>query len=168
MAAIKITKDAWQKNLVNQFGASYGIGGSGTDFGGNTPSQANRLVLYKGVPPTNAELSTGNSLTFAGNSALRYTDALLIVEMTNLFNGFVDNSINFKETPFYAAKASGVATWFAMFAFNSTLSYYSALIGDVSDLNGSGFIKLPSTNIVANTRYSIKPLKLILPHEFNY
>lgn len=169
MAAFKITKDSWQKNLAAQFGGSFGIGGTLGDYGGTSPNQANRLALYKGVPPTNAEFGVSNSKTFGPTSPIRTSDILLIVEMTNMFAGFVDNTINFKETPFFAASGSGLATWFAMFAFNSTgTQYYSALIGDVSDLNGSGFIKLPNANIVANTRYSMKPMKLILPHEFNY
>ena len=174
MAKLKLTPQLMSSGFTQSgwevFGSTNGFGGSLSDSNitSNTSSisRGNRLVLFKGAFPTEAELRSAVTLTVQ-NAFFRNADRLLNLDYTNLFNGFSDGAVNFKESPFNVAMNSGVATWFALLAWNSSTSYCN-VFGDVSDLEGNGMIKLPNVNIVVGDRYNMKPLKLVFPLEFEY
>lgn len=173
MAKIKMTAQYITASLtetnVELLGGTRGFGGSSADdgIGLNIITRGNRLVLYRGVPPTLDELKLPAFSVNSSNGMPRASDRLIVFNYGGQYNGYSDGAFHFKETIFHTAQSSGQATWFAMLAWNGSTTL-CVIVGDVSDLNGDGMIKLADTNIVSGDRYLMKGIKLRFPMEFEY
>lgn len=160
MGRIQFTKATLQK--ISSAGA-YGFGRP-TGPAGSAGSAYNRLIVYKGVIPTQAEL-----LAFPQASVPRLTDILINYSAINLFEAFENFKIKIKSTAYTAATASGEATWFA-FVQGDTGSdrARSIAMGTVSGLGGAGELKISDTNIISGNSYIVKPMEIILPYKFDF
>lgn len=176
MAKLKLSRQLIDDAFRSPNNASLASFGQDRGFGGSVPDSSpvhytnltsgNRLTIFKGLPPTANDLRTSAFQQTQYNST-RPDDRLITFDYANLYSGYVGDAFTFKETPFATVFAAGTATWFAMMAWYSG-DAQCFIVGDVSDLNGDGFIKLPKTNLIVGERYNIKPLKLILPFEYEY
>jgi hypothetical protein len=173
MAKIKMTKElilnSFMSTSTETFGGGIGFGGSTKDGGiqYDSISRFNRLILCGGVPPTPAEHRAATPPIQGSSNQFRRSDQLVWIDYSSLYSGYADGAFTFKESPYGTAHRGGIATWFQLLAFQGSENYCYA-IGDVSDLAGSGVIKLPNTNIALNDRVSIKPLRLVMPFEYDY
>ena len=113
-----------------------------------------KINIYTGTMPNAASITNGFvAAAYASSLLLTYSTAVnpIMSRTTDnnlrLFLSVIPNAVN--------ATASGAATWFAM--FNPTTITY-AMLGDVSDLNGTAPMKFATTTIVSGTSYQIYSL----------
>jgi hypothetical protein len=158
MGRIQFTKAALAWGARN---STYAISDQGA--AGALLSAYNRLIIYKGVPPTHAELQS-----FINTAIPRASDVLLNYSANLALESFENFKIKLKAFDYLAAAASGEATWFAFVAGDQTARARSIAIGTVSGLGGSGELKISDTNIIAGNSYIVKPMEINLPYKFDF
>lgn len=125
------------------------------------------LYLFKGVPPTQAELDTAEaSATNVAviTSSFRYSDLLLYLHPSTA--AAVKNSLQLSFTP-TAATASGTATWFMLGAQKNS-SYYGVLQTGTLDVIGSGAdLEIGNTSIVSGTVYKQPAMNIVFPNSMS-
>lgn len=155
----------------------YNIEGFFRQLKGTASPAASRrgLYLYKGTPPTVAEVNaygaTANQYNSTTNPAtFRSSDLLLTYTISALT---VTSSTVALTLGSPAATASGTATWFCLAAYNgptstnATYLYYpNMIVGTVTATNGGGDIEMPNVTIVSGNIYRMPQLELKFPFSY--
>lgn len=139
-----------------------------------TPSRKG-LYLYKGTPPTVAEVNaygaTANNANTGTNPAtFRATDLLISYTIGALSVSGSQVALTLGSP---AATASGTATWFCLAAYNgatstnsSYLYYPNMIIGTVTPTNGGGDVEIPNVSIISGNIYKMPQLELKFPFSY--
>jgi hypothetical protein len=135
-----------------------------------------RLNLYKGTIPTQANIDAMYKTYYNSSAALpRYADQL--VEFTLGAATITGSNITI---PINSAVSNqgGTATWFMLWSSTTGSSAFppyanmllgtQVLIGSVSDLNGSGDMKIATTTIVNNVLYKLPSLTFPTKTKFSW
>ena len=125
------------------------------------------LYLFKGVPPTQAELDTAEASATnvtALTGVFRYSDLLLYMHTASV--SAVKNSLQVGLTP-SAAVAAGAATWFMLGAQKDS-SYYGVFQTGTVGLIGSGAdLEIADTNILSGTIYKQPAMNIVFPNSMS-
>lgn len=122
-----------------------------------------QVIIFKGAMPSISEI--------ASNPRTYYTSTRLQDQLLNYsYSGITKtaptlNSNKLSDIPEVAATQSGTATWCAILGY-PTLTF--AMVGDISTLDGDGFLKIPDVNILVGTAYKVIGLTVTLPLEYSY
>lgn len=117
-----------------------------------------RIIIFTGSMPAQAEI--------ANNNVAYYTTTRAADILVNLpTNGYTltNKSVSFNDTVNTAASAGGTATWCALVG---NVSF--AMVGDVTLLAGTGFLKLPDLNIVSGNSYRVIGMRFSFPYDFSF
>ena len=147
MHGFKFTSAMITRGFATFFGNSAGyIGGS-----------ISTLYIMKGTLPT-----PGQGLALTSSYIVSRTDDVLTsYTLDGQFKSIVGNVAELYPLGYVKAAKSGQATWFAIVT-NGGFAVY----GDISDLNGSGYLRFADTNIVMGTAYKVDAIKVALAHEY--
>lgn len=125
------------------------------------------LYLFKGVPPTQAELDTAEASTTnvtALTGSFRYSDLLLYMHTASYTA--IKNAPQVAFTP-SSAIAAGTATWF-MLGSQKNASYYALLqAGTVGAIGSGADLEIADTNIVLGTTYKQPALNIVFPNSMS-
>lgn len=161
---IQLTKANLAAIVNNMFNSS----GVKSYFGNSGSGSPTRLLIFKGTPLTDAEIS---ALTGGAFLTSRANDVLIDFNYDNLGDTNVGNIAKLKNSTYTAAKASGDATFFVLFTNGGSPAVPTiekAIVGTISDANGNGDLKLPSVAIVSGKTYRIMPLSFAIPMQYMY
>lgn len=162
MEFLKITKQL-RSAMMNRTGAS-----------GSTSGVAITMCLCGGTTPANASFLDGvhndggvltNAITVAGGTVLAS-----MVLMNSSVNAFTSNAATgamlVPDSPVVSAVASGLATWFVIYVRdNATARTRGTIMGQVSDLNGTGDLRLSDPSLVTGKQYRTSSFEIAIPYE---
>lgn len=119
-----------------------------------------RVIIFKGTMPNQAEIATNNVAYY---TTTRASDILLDIPLAAGSYVFSNKLVSYNDTVNTVASGAGTATWCALVG---NVSY--AMVGDITLLTGSGFLKLPDLNIVSGNSYRVIGMRFSFPYNFSY
>lgn len=132
----------------------------------NTAIPVRGLMLFKGTPPTQAELDAVDTTTYTSlASSFRYTDMLIQFAPTTA-PSFVNDQALFTLPPVAPIRA-GTATWFIFGVFNNSagVDNHVYIMGTVAT-DGSGDLNVLTADIALGQTYRFPQFAFQLPKKF--
>lgn len=127
--------------------------------------------IYSGTPISQSALD-GLTTVASIDAAMSGMTLLVDIAYGTTSASSSGATLRFIDSPYTAAKASGIATWFIIYGTNYIAApgsnIQATIMGTVSDAVGNGDLRLQSTSITQGSLYRINAMTIALNNEYTY